>query len=291
MILSIIIPTYNEIKHIKYCLDSIHLRENIEIIIVDNNSKDGTWEYLNKLNKDYKVLRCLKQGVSFARNLGLKNSKGCYTFFLDADEILEDNFLDKLILFIKNKNPDAITLTRKPLGTSIFSKIKASGIKNERFIRVWKRSILNQLKGYDNTLEVGEDIDIQKRAKKITKKIYLFNKKFYHLVPNLKEELSCASWRGKGYRKVIKKYPKLVIFKLISSLFFITPLLFLLIIYFNFLIYIILVLPIIILEIIKIFKFFIMKKNLCVIGIPIVDFLRSLFILCGFIFNRRITFK
>ena len=77
--------------------------QDFEIVIVDDGSKDNTKEVVNEyvVGKDY-IIRYLfqeNQGVSSARNLGIKNAQGEYLAFLDADDIYIDKFLENM----KNK--------------------------------------------------------------------------------------------------------------------------------------------------------------------------------------------
>ncbi len=102
MKLSFIIPTYNCEKYIKKCLNSIlNQKTNIkyEIIIVDDGSKDNTKKEVSKfLNKYSKVKYYFQKhkGVSYARNFGISKSVGEYISFVDADDIISENFFVNL---------------------------------------------------------------------------------------------------------------------------------------------------------------------------------------------------
>lgn len=107
MLLSVIIPFYENIDTIDGTLSS--LREAIlmtdiffEIIFIDNNSNDGTAEKIKKFLSDFnfaKIIKETNQGVSYARNTGLLNSKGKYIAFIDADDFIYKDYFLKL----KNK--------------------------------------------------------------------------------------------------------------------------------------------------------------------------------------------
>ena len=95
MKVSIIIPTYNEEKRLPTCLDSIsrldYSKEDIEVIVVDNGSTDGTREIAKSCGAE--VLRDDSMNVSGLRNLGAKHSKGDILAFVDADCIVSKDWL------------------------------------------------------------------------------------------------------------------------------------------------------------------------------------------------------
>ena len=94
---SIVIIAYNEEENIGKALDSL-MRQSIrpeEIIVVDNNSKDSTGE----IAKGYKGVRIVlekKQGMSYARNRGLDEAKSEILVKLDADTLLDLDFIENL---------------------------------------------------------------------------------------------------------------------------------------------------------------------------------------------------
>lgn len=109
---SIIIPAYNAIDTISNTLDSIlnQSYQNYEIIVVDDCSTDGTYDFLKQYN-GITLLRTeynLRQGG--ARNLGLDNCTGNYILFVDSDDLLYDSsVLEKLVICIAQNNfPDIV---------------------------------------------------------------------------------------------------------------------------------------------------------------------------------------
>jgi len=111
---SIIIPTFNSNKTIRKALLSVLAqKKNYEIILIDDCSNDKTIEILKKFKNTFsniKILRNIKNiGVSLTRNKGLLAAKGQYIIFLDSDDYLFPNVLEKLENFIKaNNKPDVI---------------------------------------------------------------------------------------------------------------------------------------------------------------------------------------
>lgn len=95
---SVIIPVYNAEEYLRQCLDSVMgqtLRE-IEILCVDDGSEDKSGEILREYQAKDKRIRILKQknaGAGAARNRGLKQARGEYLSFLDADDFFEEDML------------------------------------------------------------------------------------------------------------------------------------------------------------------------------------------------------
>lgn len=110
--LSVVIPTYNREKLILDTLNSILNQEckDVEIVIVDDGSKDKTKEvldpYLNK-NNNIKYIYKENTGVSDTRNVGIKNSSGKYIAFLDSDDVWYENyFTNDLCNSLKESDTD-----------------------------------------------------------------------------------------------------------------------------------------------------------------------------------------
>lgn len=100
--ISIIMPVYNVERYLKKCLDSVmnQTLEGIEIIAVNDGSKDNSLKILEEYQKNYpdrmKVYTTENHGVSHARNYGLTKAVGDYILFVDSDDFLEKNMCEKL---------------------------------------------------------------------------------------------------------------------------------------------------------------------------------------------------
>lgn len=96
--ISIIVLNYNNLKVIGKCVDSLiaHNKYNYEIIVVDNGSKDGSYEMLkDKYGSKICLLKNSKNGCSSGRNLGVSHAKGDWIVFLDSDQwVISDSWLD-----------------------------------------------------------------------------------------------------------------------------------------------------------------------------------------------------
>lgn len=103
-LLSLVIPVYNAQEYISNCLGSIYCQniENIEIVIVDNGSADNSIKIVNnfaRLDKRIKVFKENTPGAGNARNLGLSKVSAPYVMFLDADDLLCEDFIKDFINF------------------------------------------------------------------------------------------------------------------------------------------------------------------------------------------------
>lgn len=104
--ISIIIPTYNSKDYLMRCIDSLLLQtyKNIEIIVVDDGSTDGTEEVIkNKYANKIIYIKQLNLGVSSARNKGIELATGDYIFFVDADDTIDKEVLMDLASNLENE--------------------------------------------------------------------------------------------------------------------------------------------------------------------------------------------
>lgn len=120
MKLSIIIPVYNVERYIKTCLESIYvqgLSENdFEVIIINDGSKDNSLEFVNEIASEHTniiVKSKDNEGQGIARNLGISIAKGEYIYFLDADDQLIPNSLNKLLSVATDTKADITLSTMK----------------------------------------------------------------------------------------------------------------------------------------------------------------------------------
>lgn len=111
---SVIVPAYNEEKYLDRCLKTLvhQTLKEIEIILVDDGSSDGTYELCEKYQKDYPkkvvVIHKPKEGVGPARNMGIAASKGEYIGFVDADDWVELDMYQSMYEAARKNNSDAV---------------------------------------------------------------------------------------------------------------------------------------------------------------------------------------
>jgi len=173
---SLIIPAYNSEKFISKCLQSV-LNQNFskkkyEIIIVDDASKDATFEICKRFKKKNKIIRILynkkNSGVSQSRNLGIKSAIGKYIIFLDSDDILKRDSFKNLARLLKNEKLDMVlALQLANPEKKFFNKNKindllkyfndSSNFKAHCWNYILKRNFLIKNKIYFKKIKIFED--------------------------------------------------------------------------------------------------------------------------------------
>lgn len=108
---SIIMPCYNAAEHLPRSVGSVQAQTlpDWELIIVDDGSKDQSWETLQGLAASDRRIRVFRQdnaGAASARNHGLREARGAYTAFLDADDTWHPDFLGAMVAAL-SMDPDA----------------------------------------------------------------------------------------------------------------------------------------------------------------------------------------
>lgn len=112
-LVSIIVPVYNMEKLLPICLNSIlnQVYKNIEIILVDDGSKDRSSkicdEYSSKDSR-IKVFHQANMGIACAINKGLDNVKGDYILFVDSDDYISDQMVDRLLNVAEENDSDIV---------------------------------------------------------------------------------------------------------------------------------------------------------------------------------------
>gem|GEM_PF-2091007 len=113
---STITPTFNSLELLKECLGSIFgqslPQSEIEIIVVDDGSTDGTWDYLQSLRSEHPNLVALRQEnsgrPSVGRNRGLEVATGEFIFFVDSDDWFSAESLERLVTAARVHGSDVV---------------------------------------------------------------------------------------------------------------------------------------------------------------------------------------
>lgn len=195
-LVSIIIVNYNGKSHLEECLKSLIKIDynNFEIILVDNNSTDGSREFINKFYTSVKLIMLdSNQGFAEPNNIGAKNAKGEFLLFLNNDTVVTPNFISELIKVI-NQNPKNVicqSLLLKPNG-----EVDSSG----DFVDTWGRAYSST-----NKTKVVKEILSARGASMMTRKDSFFelggfDKNFFATFEDV--DLGWRAWIW-GYRVVI----------------------------------------------------------------------------------------
>lgn len=108
-LISVIIPVYNVEKYLNRCVNSVleQSYDNIEIILVDDGSTDSSCGKCDDYKKyGVKVIHQDNQGLSAARNAGMKIAAGEYIMFLDSDDWIERDLLRQVVLKLEEDDSD-----------------------------------------------------------------------------------------------------------------------------------------------------------------------------------------
>ena len=200
---SVIIPCRNEEKYIANCLDSVLLqdfpKEDLEILVVDGASIDGTGKILQEYSKRYpfvKVLYNEKKFTSISMNLALKKSKGEIIIRLDSHAKYSSDYISKCVRHLKESGADNVggvlkslpvknTLVAKAIALSLSSPVWHVGahfrqdVKSVRevdtvFCGCYKKTTLQKIGYYNEHLVRSQDIELNLRLQKMGGKIMLF---------------------------------------------------------------------------------------------------------------------
>lgn len=178
--LSIIIPTLNEEKYLPKLLASLVTQtyNNFEVIVVDGDSKDKTAEIAESFKKilDIRTIIEKKKSIGLARNLGGEAANGAYILFLDADVILDDDFLERAVIEFKYRNLDIATARIRPLSsrkTDFLIRILSNTtlVVSQYFFPLafgfcilCRKEVFNITRGFDSTIKLGEDSNFIRKA-------------------------------------------------------------------------------------------------------------------------------
>ncbi len=139
-LISVIVPVYNGEKYLKECICSIlnQTYENIELLIVDDGSKDKSWDIMSEASLNDMRIHVYKQengGVSRARNNALEHAVGEYIFFVDQDDVLSRCCIDYFWTLIAETESDiSLTPSVKRFGNGIH---QVQECKENNVVYVW----------------------------------------------------------------------------------------------------------------------------------------------------------
>ncbi len=217
--ISVVIPTYNSVGTLKSCIESVYTQtlKPHEVIIVDNNSTDGTWSLLNKYFPTAKKVRLKKNtGVTGGRNTGIQSLSKDFdmVFFFDHDMVADKKMLERS-WEVLDKNPDVGIVTPKiyywedktniwsaGTGINLWSGqvLFRGGIDTGQYQTIEevqvapaamlvRKEVINKIKKFDNRyFATYEDTDFCFRAKKMGFKTYYTPEAIsYHKIPLNKE--------------------------------------------------------------------------------------------------------
>jgi len=196
---SVVIPMRNESKHIKKCLNSLLSQDwsgsKIEIIVVDGNSDDNSYEIVKEILSDYKNFKILendKKITPISLNMGVKSANGDVIIILGAHSYVAKDFVSKNIHFLNTMEVDCVGGSISPIGDSYQGSAIALamsspiGVGNAfyRYSKVqrlvdtvqfgaYRKEVFNRIGYFDEELIRNQDFELNHRIVSTGGKILL----------------------------------------------------------------------------------------------------------------------
>ncbi|MFR0555458.1 glycosyltransferase family 2 protein [Loigolactobacillus coryniformis subsp. coryniformis] len=224
--LSIVLPVYNVELFLERCLKNIEMqvknRKNVEVIMVDDGSKDRSikiCEAFCKKNSNFFLVQESNHGTGFARNSGLNNSRGKYIYFVDPDDYMEPHAINVILNCINMYgNTDLfmfsyydVILKKKILRCFGRDFLLDQNSFREGFTKLFKTNMLYTVwnKVYNKSFlirnnlafgfeEMGEDTRFNLKVYKKVNSVYISKSVIYDYVIK-RENSSTTSFRESGF--------------------------------------------------------------------------------------------
>ena len=222
---TIIIPHYNTPELLVRCLKSIPVREDIQVIVIDDCSPNAD-TYLDRfpeLLRPYLEYYSTPQGGSAgrARNIGLDHAKGKWIICMDADDLFVDDMED-ILSIVKERMEDILFFNYRTVLSNDLSKQGNRGgyqiyfsdenINNEKLFRyhfdsmwgkLFKRSLIEKHHIRCDETRYGNDVGFSFRCGAMAKQIAVFNRPFFIIT---EREGSLASTQFNGKKRSVQEY-------------------------------------------------------------------------------------
>lgn len=216
---SIIIPVYQRKNSIGKILSDIEKQtyKDYEVILVDDGSTDGTYEYCKKNFKkcnNYRFIRKEHSGVSETRNKGIEEARGRYIAFIDSDDRIEPDYLEKLVsnicdfdiiissfdrLFYKNGRRvnkidnyavDKAVNNIEEL-SEIFTDLYLSTLISTVCCKLYRKDMIDKYNiRFNGEISIGEDLIFNAEYMKHCKNVRCIDYRGYHYVCKMGESLT-----------------------------------------------------------------------------------------------------
>ncbi|KUO42818.1 MAG: glycosyl transferase [Hadesarchaea archaeon YNP_N21] len=187
-LVSVIIPTYNSEATLAKCLESVKKQtyKNIEVIVVDKFSKDGTREIAEKFGAKVFVIEARERSEQV--NYGVKKSRGKYVYRVDCDFVLEQGVVEEAVEKCEDEGYDAICIHNTSDPTISFwsrvRKLERDCYRDDELnvaARFLRRNVFEAVGGFDENLVALEDYDLHNRLLKAGFKIGRINAQEVHI--------------------------------------------------------------------------------------------------------------
>ena len=218
MKVSVIVPVYNTQQYLEKCLDSLVAQtlDGMEILVINDGSPDGSQEIIHRYEEKYSCVHgYVKEngGLSDARNYGIAKAAGDYIAFVDSDDYVTADMLQKMYCQAKEQDLDIVVcdtfmdyedhsyilkadagLTEDPVRSYIMCYPNAPA-------RLIKREILNSISFKKGTWY--EDLQLMPRLVFYTDRIGFSNEAFYHYLQH-SESIMNGSTISEKHRDIFR---------------------------------------------------------------------------------------
>jgi len=193
MMVSIIIPVYNAEKTLFKCIESILINTygDYEIILINDGSSDNSMEimeaYEGKYPEKIKIFSQENQGVAKTRNRGIGYARAKYIMFIDCDDSIENDYIEKFVAEIEKKNLDVVIGGyKRTTSQRVLYEMKLENTPWSRYMtmapwsKIYKKEFLieNKIEFLDNN--IGEDVYFNLQVINLTNKISILDYVGYH---------------------------------------------------------------------------------------------------------------
>lgn len=215
-VVSVVIPVWQAEKTLRRCVESLVLgvEQNIQVILVDDASRDGSWALCEELASSYPQVQCIRnwenRGVSYTRNRGLAQVQADYVLFVDSDDWVSADYIPTMVSLIQ-KYPqmlpicgfhfiDRVTGIRQQYGWET-----DGAVRPEQYVSLMEKTLLQTLWNkifrrdiikihhlrFDETQSMGEDfqfvLDYMEAAK--VSSCMLCNQPLYYYIRHNRQSL------------------------------------------------------------------------------------------------------
>lgn len=195
--ISVIIPVYNVEKYLARCLNSIikNTYKNIEIILVNDGSKDKSQEIIDKYKNKYgNIIKAKEQenkGPAEARNVGIEMASGEYLMFIDSDDFIKEDYIENYVKTLKEADYDLVAGGyHKWIDGKITYTIALQDEPWAKFMimgpytKLYKKSFLQENNIKFVKVNIGEDIYFNLQVNALAKKAKIIDYVGYYWYTN-----------------------------------------------------------------------------------------------------------
>lgn len=217
---SVIVPIYNAEKVLPRCIDSILNQSypNLELILINDGSIDGSIDIIRKyekLDNRVKVINNKNNGVSETRNIGVIQASGKYIQFVDSDDFIELDMVEKTVKLIENNDADivmtglfldieknkkistsiqtfedSISISKEDIAKNVLDRLNGTYI-NSPVNKLYKKSIIidNNIV-MNKKIDLGEDLIFNLNYLKYCNKVVFSKESYYHYCMKVEDNLT-----------------------------------------------------------------------------------------------------